>query len=236
MMQKPIAVRALKNCFDFFRATFRTRSVSAELTPLYRERVRDHLAALHTVPTDGCVFFGDSIMQGLDVLSVTQAGVNYGIGSDTTGGVLRRIPAYCSVLERCDCVVVAVGVNDCHKRGVRNALESYSRILGIIPPDVRVVVSAVLPVDGSISRDLRQLSRKVREFNAGLMSVVSGSQREDVEYVNHDPSFCVAGESGFLRSELHVGDGVHLNLLGYDMWALNLAAAVRTQRERHRSG
>ena len=43
------------------------------------------------VPAGSVVFIGDSITQGLPVSAIVANGINYGIGGDTTVGVLRRL-------------------------------------------------------------------------------------------------------------------------------------------------
>ena len=43
------------------------------------------------IPDDAVIFIGDSITEGLAVSSISPVSVNYGIGSDTTLGVLQRL-------------------------------------------------------------------------------------------------------------------------------------------------
>src|SRR5450432_2394781 len=77
----------------------------------YEERLAAHLLTDRVVPAGAVVFVGDRQVQGLDVASVASVAVNYGIGGDTTVGVLRRLPLYAS-LTRARAVVLEVGTND----------------------------------------------------------------------------------------------------------------------------
>lgn len=48
-------------------------------------------------PPRAIYFIGDSQIQGLAVSAVTPLAINYGIGNDTTAGVIKRIPLYNSL-------------------------------------------------------------------------------------------------------------------------------------------
>ncbi len=60
-------------------------------------------------PDKSVVFVGDSLTQSLYVDAVARPSVNYGIGGDTTVGVLGRLPEYRSILCA-SAVVMAIGV------------------------------------------------------------------------------------------------------------------------------
>lgn len=91
------------------------------------------------------VFIGDSITQGLNTDAVADHSINYGMGSDTTEGVLHRLPVYRS-LEHASTVVLAIGVNDLYTRSIDDVIASYQSILKDVPAGPRVMISAVLPV------------------------------------------------------------------------------------------
>jgi len=64
---------------------------------------------------DTNIFIGDSITQGLNVSAVKQNSVNFGIGGDTTKGVINRITDY-KVKETQD-IYLLIGINDLQFRG-----------------------------------------------------------------------------------------------------------------------
>ena len=101
------------------------------------------------VPSGSAIFIGDSITQGLCVSAVFTPSVNYGIGSDTTLGVLKRIPKYQS-LNRASMVILEVGVNDLKRRKDEEILSNYSSILKLLPSHLSVIISGILPVNEAI--------------------------------------------------------------------------------------
>ena len=101
------------------------------------------------VPDRSVVFIGDSLTQGLCSDAIACPSVNYGVGNDTTVGVLARLPEYQSL--RCaSAIVLAVGVNDIMFRDNQHIVQNYRRILASLPQSVPIVCSAVLPVNEPI--------------------------------------------------------------------------------------
>ena len=95
-----------------------------EISEYYHRILRYHERSVDSVPDDSVIFIGDSITQGLCVSAVQPNAVNFGIGSDTTTGVLMRIPAYMPALERAKCIVLAIGVKHLmtDSRGFTNSI------------------------------------------------------------------------------------------------------------------
>jgi len=202
------------------RLGFETRP---ELGDYYRQTVRHHSRTVATVPDGAVIFIGDSLTQGLAVAAVAPAGVNYGIGGDTTAGVLERLPVYRPALARARCIVVAIGFNDTRYRSPDEALGNYARILDALPADRPVIVSAILPIDEQARAALAGRGAWIQQFNAGLVRL-AGS-REGVSLVDAGDALDGDGD-GRLDRPLHDGDGVHLNSAGYLAWSARLADAV----------
>ena len=81
------------------------------------------------------IFFGDSITQSLNVNSVTDRGVNYGIGGDTSLGLLNRLEYYNS-LKKADKILVAIGINDfIFNRTSKEIIGNYAKIFELLPKD-----------------------------------------------------------------------------------------------------
>lgn len=80
-------------------------------------------------------FLGDSITQSLNVNSVTDRGVNYGIGGDTSLGLLNRLEYYNS-LKKADKILVAIGINDfIFNRTSKEIIGNYAKIFELLPKD-----------------------------------------------------------------------------------------------------
>ena len=184
-----------------------------DITDHYRRMMTYHNYMDGNVPDGAVLFIGDSITQGLCVAAVCERAVNYGIGSDTTVGVLERLPAYGS-MERAAAVVMAIGVNDLSRRENEAILENYSRIIATIPATVPVLFSAVLPLDERVERISEGRNARIRLLNAGLKTLCEEHTR--CRFV--DATQALADDTGSLSPAYHVGDGVHLNTLGYTQW------------------
>jgi len=103
-----IVILAPSKALERFRGLFKQPN---ELTPHYHQMVTFHSHMDGNVPDDSVIFIGDSLTQGLCVSAVACPSVNYGIGNDTTLGVLQRISQYESI-QRAKVVVIAIGIND----------------------------------------------------------------------------------------------------------------------------
>lgn len=82
-----------------------------EISLFYKSMVDYHKRMDGSIPDGAVIFIGDSITQGLATSAISHAGVNLGIGLDTTAGVLNRLQFYKSI-DRSKAVVLAIGVND----------------------------------------------------------------------------------------------------------------------------
>ncbi|MBW7864130.1 MAG: hypothetical protein GX580_11740 [Candidatus Hydrogenedens sp.] len=199
-----------------------------DITEHYTRMMKYHVYMDGSVPAGAVLFVGDSITQGLCVAAVCDRGVNYGIGSDTTVGVLERLPKYGSI-DRARAVVVAIGVNDLSRRDNDAILENYRKIAGTVAGSGMVagraplVFSAVLPVDERVNPENAGVNGRIRELNRGLAKVCAetrGCRMVDV-------TGALADDTGSLAPENHVGDGVHLSDKGYTLWITALRDALR---------
>jgi lysophospholipase L1-like esterase len=197
--------------------------VNPEITLHFQRMVRYHERMDANVPDGAVIFIGDSITQGLCVAAVATPSVNYGIGNDTTVGVLRRLPKYRS-LERASACVMAIGVNDLQRRGNEEILRNYSAILQTVPQHLPLILSAVLPIDERIHSDLAGINTRIKELNGGLR-VLCETQRPNCTLV--DPGGKLIDSSGNLRKEYADGDGLHLNGTGNSVWIQELKEAVK---------
>jgi len=186
-------------------------STAPELSVYYERIATYHSRIDGNVPEGASLFIGDSITQGLATSAIANLSVNYGIGSDTTLGVLNRIPRYKSV-SRAGSIVLAIGVNDLRRRSNEEIVTNYEDILGLLPEDTPVVVSAILPVDERVQRVVPSNKRILR---------VNKLIRELVRKYNNvtfsDAGGGLRGSDNNLKSNFHVGDGVHLNYEGYQV-------------------
>ncbi len=183
-----------------------------ELSSYYETLILYHDRMDGSVPDGAVLFIGDSIIQGLATAAVHQSSINYGIGTDTTRGVLKRLSLYNS-LQRASAVVLSVGVNDQIFRNSEEMAENYRQILNTLPSDITILVNAVLPVDERVV-DSHFRNERVVEFNSAIRHVTDSF--ENAIYIDTGNQFL--DNTGNLNSEFHIGDGLHLNTRGYTVW------------------
>jgi lysophospholipase L1-like esterase len=202
-----------------------TTNALPNITDFYFIMIRYHERMDGNVPDGSSVFIGDSITQGLCVDAVAVPAVNFGIGRDTTDGVLKRLPKY-RCLERASAVVLAVGINDLiQEDGNDEAIGNYRRILERIPTNAAIVVSAVLPVDeGLLSPENKKITNhKITNLNESLKAICARRARCTFIDVGAD----LKDKTGALSSAFHIGDGVHLNNEGYAIWIKGLRDGLK---------
>lgn len=198
-----------------------------EITEHFHRMVLYHSRMDGNVPDGAVVFIGDSLTQGLCVSAVFPLSVNYGIGSDTTAGVLKRLATYQSI-RRASAVVVAVGVNDMKFRSNEEILRNYAAIASRIPENVPVVFSAVLPLNET-KRDKQKSGYpdRIRALNAGLEAFCARAKR--LYFLNVGP--VLADGAGNLAAKFDDGDGVHLNSKGNAIWIAGLREKITEARK-----
>ncbi len=197
-------------------------SATSELSPYYDRITAYHLRMDGNVPDGATLFIGDSITQGLATLAIENLSVNYGIGSDTTFGVLNRIKRYES-LKRADAVVLAIGINDLRRRGDEMIVDNYKKILDSIPRDIHVVVSAILPVDERVQR-VKYKNKRILKINKLLREL--SSKYKNVIF--SDAGKLLKNPDNNLKPDFHIGDGVHLSSAGYQVWIKELRRALNS--------
>jgi lysophospholipase L1-like esterase len=193
-----------------------------ELTGHYYHMVTYHKGIDPGVPEGATIFIGDSLTQALCVDAITIPAINYGIGNDTTVGVLERIPVYQS-LDRANQIVLAIGINDMRYRENDAILENYHKIIDLLPQDVPLLISGLLPI--SKEANFGTTHNRISELNRKLAKLVKF--RENITFI--DPGSALCNSEGHLKDDFHRGDGVHLNPRGNAVWIQTLKSALKNQ-------
>lgn len=210
---KPGLISHIKTCFA-------EPAPPPELSHGFYESVGFHQKIDQNLPAGSILFIGDSHVQGLAVTAVTPLGVNFGIGHDTTLGVLHRLPLYSSVKET-RAVVLAIGFNDLRRRNNAAIIKNISQILEQIPPGVPVLLCGIMPVDEE-PRNLAGYNARILLLNEQLAHLEA--LRSKTLFLNPTP--ILANKTGSLPSTLHSGDGIHLNSPGYERWIAALVGGL----------
>ena len=192
-----------------------------EITEHYKRMLRYHVRMDGNVPDRSVVFIGDSLTQGLCTDAIACPSVNYGVGSDTTVGVLARLPEYQS-LRRASAIVLAIGVNDIKFRDNQHIVQNYGRILQALPQGVPIVCSAVLPVNEPVYGPSDVNNSRILDLNAALKTLCSN----DARFVFVDAGSSLVDASGNLSTAFQDGEGIHLNAAGNRIWIDELRKAI----------
>lgn len=166
------------------------------------------------VPTNSTIFIGDSITQALCTDSVITPSVNFGIAGDLSPLVLQRIEKYKS-LARAKTVVLAIGTNDLNLRLDNQIATIIKKIVKNIPT-ADIVLSAVLPYDEKRNAYWRvnKRNKRIQKLNL-LLKAIPGIRFFDC---GDD----LVDSKGNLDVRYHIGDGLHLNTAGYNVYIAKL--------------
>lgn len=183
-----------------------------ELTSFYHNMLGSHLSLDGTVSSGSILFFGDSITQGLNVSGFKRPAINYGIGMDTSWGLLERLPKYASQ-QQASAIVIAIGINDLlrTKRSNQEVIHNYQRIFTYLPTEVPVFIQAILPVDEQHTQ--LGLNARILKLNTSLQKLAQQHQ-----FIFIDLHHQLVNSQGNLRAEFHTGDGLHLSPAAYRLW------------------
>ncbi|HIK46412.1 MAG TPA: G-D-S-L family lipolytic protein [Leptolyngbyaceae cyanobacterium M65_K2018_010] len=162
------------------------------------------------------VLVGDSLCLWLppDHLPDDRLWLNQSISGETTGQVLRRITYFANV--RPTDIYIMAGVNDL-KNGVEpdvivSNMELIVQWLKVQHPQARVVVLSILPTR------LPSISNQTLEQVNQQMAIAV--RQRGGHFMDLQPAF--RDHEGSLRVDLTT-DGIHLNPLGYSLFATYLA-------------
>ena len=204
---------------DFLIKTSRVLNLykPPELTEFYNKLVEHHKRMDGNIQENAAIFIGDSLTQGLAVSSVATPSINYGIGGDTTLGVITRLQYYKSI-DKAKIIFLAVGVNDLLRRHDEEIIANYKIIINSLP-EKPIVISAILPV---AEKYVDISNEEIINLNNKLKKLVS--KYKNITFI--DAGNDLIDSTGNLKEDNHIGDGVHLNTNGYEIWIKALKQSV----------
>lgn len=190
-----------------------------EITRHYRTMLGNHIRIDKSLTDGFVVFIGDSHTQGLATSEVAMRAVNWGIGNDTTVGVLERLSYYES-LSRASAIVLAIGYNDLRFRDNPEIISNLDLIISRLPSSIPIIVNAIHPVGVEKGSETQ---KRIMEINSNIKQIVNRYSN-----VTHLDAFQEhLTDNGFLRSDLLVGDDVHLSKEGYEIWIDKLSNTLK---------
>ena len=195
-----------------------------ELRPFYTEMISYQLRQDKNIPPNAHLFVGDSAIQSLCTPCIDPLAINFGIGGDTTRGVLLRLPQYQS-LQTARSLFLSAGFNDYKYRDTQKIVENYQQILSLVPEDTYLIISALWSANPDINQRWIGYPEKTGELNSALRQLCS--ERENCYFF--DITGLLEDSQGFLKKEYQTGDGIHLNRDGYAIFIDRLKELYSTR-------
>ena len=172
-----------------------------------------------TVPEGAVVLIGDSIIEQLDATAVAPGALNFGIGGDTSRGLLNRVGGYTS-LAKARAVFLEIGINDILLATGQDVVANDRLILAALPKQARLYLIGILPIDEAAvvaNSGILASNAEIARINAAAAELC----RERGNCIPLRPF-----GAGPLRADYHTGDGVHLSEAGNRVFAAALKAAL----------
>ena len=183
---------------------------------LYDSSAEYHRRQIPNTVEKTILFIGDSHIQGLNTSAITARALNFGIGGDTSKGLLQRISTY-GDLNKFNCVVVEIGFNDIQVFSSSQTLANLRQIRLKFPLSTQILLNSV--IKPSFESKYHDRMESVDKLN--------GLYREFAD--NHENTIFLDNRALFVNKELglkqnfHIGDGLHLNSIGNGKWIAFLA-------------
>lgn len=171
---------------------------------------------LNQAGPDDILFFGDSIVQGMNMDGLKFKAVNMGIGGYTLAEIANRMKAV--RLQDYRAVIVEGGVNDVLigrsedeiKLGYENLFREASR-------SNRFYLSQMLPVLGEKHENTNKIIRNLNEYTSSLCKKTKNCR------LIKSPSVMWKHNNG----TYFFPDGIHLRKKGYKAWVTNINYIVK---------
>lgn len=162
------------------------------------------------------IFLGDSI---IDMLCVEDNfdGINFGISGETINNAKKKVKCLTNLENKT--LILAYGVNDI-PRYTEDFILDYIELIDNLNFNGEILIQSILPIEEAIHKiywGCIKTNSQINEYNEALKEM--SEIKENCTYI--DVRASLTDEFGQLRSELQIGDGVHLNKNGYSILIKN---------------
>jgi lysophospholipase L1-like esterase len=181
-------------------------------------------------PSNKIVFLGDSMIKRghWSTYFHNKNIVNLGIGGNKTTDVLQRLDQVAA--ENPKKIFLMVGINDILQlKNPKETVKNYDEILSTLSkklPKTRIYVMSVLPLNEKKTHEYRKGTQwvspdQVNQLNAEIKKM--SKTKSHVTYIDLFPKLVQNGQVLYIYSS----DGLHLNQVGYNVWAREIKADVK---------
>lgn len=179
-------------------------------------------ASLHTmlkrkmqnIATGSTIFIGDSLVQGLNTATLGADTLNLGIGHDQTVDVLKRLQEYPNI-NLSNRIIVHVGINDIRNEHIDDVKQRFVDLITYLTNFKNVQLEGIFPV--SNQSDI-SINKKINLLNQFVEA--ESNKHPNIHFVSPPAElFTIDGQ---LKHSYHIGDGLHLNKRGNEVWLQHL--------------
>jgi len=185
---------------------------SAQTNPVYQQlRIFHKRQDQQQSEAAEFVLLGSSHLQGLNTSLLGKNVLNFGIGGDTTAGLLNRINDYQSVHTASN-VVLQIGGNDLWNNDEESLTKNLRELSLALANVKRLIWVGLIPIDYEVHPTypknlFKQTNKTIQKL---CLKTPNCTYLDPAKFLNR------ADE---LQQSLHVGDGIHLNTETYLRWA-----------------
>ena len=209
---------------NFLQATISVNQNIAYDTILYQnEHYLERVAIFNSEPVikDKIIFLGNSITEFKDWQQLLNdpGVINRGIAGDNTYGVLARLKDIINRQPRK--LFIEIGINDISlnispKTIVKNILTIVEQVHAK-SPETKIYVHSILPANDNVKNEYPGIFNKNKQVDFINNQLKINSK--DNKYIYIDLNKMLKDKNGKLDLKYAMPDGLHLNNLGYSIWA-----------------
>ncbi|WP_026377130.1 SGNH/GDSL hydrolase family protein [Aestuariibacter salexigens] len=174
-----------------------------ELSDAYYHHVGFQARMSANISADGFLFIGDSHVQGLAVPEITRGAYNFGIGGDTTEGVIRRLQHHS--INPARGAFLLIGFNDLNRRTDNEIAENIERIIETAGNLDKLLLCSLLPTS-PLFENSEEYNKRIGNINDALKQI---SQK--YTHVHYVDAFSALSDGEQLLDKFSSKDGIHLN-------------------------
>lgn len=186
----------------------------------YEQKVTHH--QLMPTSTDDIIFLGNSLMDIAEWAELLQDKriKNRGISTDTSFGVLARLPHIAA--GKPAKIFLMIGINDIARNiptGVSAAnIEKIVEMIREESPDTKVYIHSVLPTNNSYDEfaNYQNKTAAIKQLNNDIEAFC---EKQNIPFIDLSKAF---GGDEFILQDEFTNDGLHLNGAGYELWKSTL--------------
>lgn len=219
-----ILILAKSNFINLVEARFSAKAIDNKDT-FHSNIVSFHKRIDQNVTTGIIPFFGDSLVQGLSTSSIAPNIINYGIGNDTVQNLITRLNTYTNSLNNAQFIILSIGVNDLIRLPPSKVIILYQNLIIELRKKTKVLilVNSIFPINESIEYHQRK-NKHIKALNRLLINQIVDPY--DSIYFIDNFKYFINRNSNQLLVKYHIGDGIHLNKAGNEVWISNIKKAL----------